>query len=60
MLTLEVLTCIVSADDVTREDREMEENRECYVCKREVGACEGMVETFIGDICVDCDARVRG
>ena len=33
--------------------------RDCEVCKREVRDCEGMIETFIGMICVECDCRVR-
>jgi hypothetical protein len=31
--------------------------RECYCCKREVKDCEGMIESFIGKICVECDYK---
>jgi len=31
--------------------------KECYCCKRGVPECEGMIDSFIGKICVECDYK---
>ena len=31
--------------------------RKCEVCKKNIRDCEGMIDSFLGKICIDCDYK---